>query len=183
MKLIEISNYELKVADEALLQRPIRRLWNADRSQRKESFYQQISYLYNMVDPRSPYSYILDMEERSQTIIKEEALPENFRPSEFLVEAMRWYREHTITISQKLLNDCLAAAKKVGEFLRDVDLSEEDDKGKPKYQVSNITAALKNVEGIVTTLQNLQRKVDQELKEGDGKARGALELTIGDNDF
>lgn len=179
MKLIQIENYELQVAPEALLIRPIRRLWNADRSERKEKFYQQISYLYFMVSPQSTYSYILDMDERSKTIIEQEGLPEDFQPSQFLVEAMQIYRQHTVTVSQKLLQDALIGADKVGKFLREVDLTEEDDKGKPKYQVSAITAALKNIEGIVSTIQNLQKKVEQEL-EDEGKARGTQELTIGD---
>ena len=179
MKLITVENFELKVADEALLIRPIRRLWNADRSERKEKFYQQMSYLYFMVSPQSTYSYILDLDERSKTIIEQEGLPQDFQPSQFLKEAMQIYRQHTVTVSQKLLNDALVGADKVGKFLREVDLTEEDDKGKPKYQVSTITAALKNIEGIVSTIQNLQKKVEQELEEN-GKARGTQELTLGD---
>ena len=146
---------------------------------KKESFYQQMSYLFFLVDPRSTYSYILDLDERSKAIIEQEGLPDNFKPSELLVEAMRIYKEHTTTISQKLLNDALVAANTVGTFLRTVDLTEEDRNGKPKYQVSQITAALKNLEGIVTNIQNLQKKVDSEIQEG-GKARGAQELTVGD---
>lgn len=179
MRLIQIENFELQVAPEALLIRPIRRLWNQDRSGRKEHFYQQMSYLWFMVDPRSTYSYILDLDERSKAIIEQEGLPDNFKPSDLLVEAMRIYKEHTTTISQKLLNDALVAANTVGTFLRTVDLTEEDRNGKPKYQVSQITAALKNLEGIVTNIQNLQKKVDSEIQEG-GKARGAQDLTVGD---
>lgn len=179
MRLIQIENFELQVAPEALLIRPIRRLWNQDRSGRKEHFYQQMSYLFFLVDPRSTYSYILDLDERSKAIIEQEGLPDNFKPSELLIEAMRIYKEHTTTISQKLLNDALVAANTVGTFLRTVDLTEEDRNGKPKYQVSQITAALKNLEGIVTNIQNLQKKVDSEIQEG-GKARGAQELTVGD---
>lgn len=179
MRLIQIENFELQVAPEALLIRPVRRLWNQDRSGRKEHFYQQMSYLFFMVDPRSTYSYILDLDERSKAIIEQEGLPDNFKPSDLLVEAMRIYKEHTTTISQKLLNDALVAANTVGTFLRTVDLTEEDRNGKPKYQVSQITAALKNLEGIVTNIQNLQKKVDSEIQEG-GKARGAQDLTVGD---
>jgi len=40
MKLISVENYKLKVADEALLVKPIRKLWNQDRSKGKEKFYQ-----------------------------------------------------------------------------------------------------------------------------------------------
>ena len=43
MRLIDLDNYELKVADEALLIRPIRELYEADKSKRKEGFYRQLA--------------------------------------------------------------------------------------------------------------------------------------------
>ena len=136
--------------------------------------------MYFMINPASSYSYILDLEERSEQIIKQEGLPEDFKPSDMLKEAMGFYRQMTITPSQELLQSALIGAKKVGDFLMTVDLTEEDDKGKPKYPVSTITSALKDVEKIVSSLQSLQKKVEQELEEENGKARGAQELTLGD---
>lgn len=182
MKLIKIEDFQLKIADEALLIKPIRMLWNQDRSARKERFYQQMSYLYFTCDPRSSYSYILNDEEKRKAIIEQEGLDKNFKPSKLLQEAMEIYKKHNVTMSQKLLDSALVAANTVGNFLREVDLTAEDDKGRPKYQVSSITAALKNVEGIVSSLQNLQKKIEQEL-EDEGKARGSQELTIGDLGF
>lgn len=180
MKLINMKGYSLKVADEAMLIKPIRKLYNQDRSASKEMFYKQISYLYFMVDPRSTYSYLLNEDERAKAIIEQEGLDKDFKPSPLLLEAMEVYKKHTITPSQELLNAALIAAHNVSEFLKKPDiLTEEDDKGKPKYQISSITSALKNVEGIVTSLQNLQKKVENELTE-QGKARGSQELTIGD---
>lgn len=180
MKLIQIEGYQLKVADEALLIKPIRRLFHQDRSASKEQFYKQMSYLYFMVDPRSTYSYILNEEERAQAIIEQEGLEKDFKPSALLQEAMEVYKKHTVTPSQELLNAALIAAHTVSTFLRKPDILElEDDKGKPKYQISSITAALKNVEGIVSSLQTLQKKVESELTE-QSKARGSQELTIFD---
>lgn len=180
MKLLSIEGYQLKVADEALLIKPIRKLFNQDRSASKEQFYKQMSYLYFMIDPRSTYSYILNEDERAKAIIEQEGLEEDFKPSPLLKEAMEVYKKHTITPSQELLNSALIAAHNVSDFLKKPDiLTEEDDKGKPKYQISSITSALKNVEGIVTSLQNLQKKVEEELTD-QGKARGSQELTIGD---
>ena len=180
MKLIKIENYQLTIADEALLIKPIRKLYNQDRSASKEQFYKQMSYLYFMVDPRSTYSYILNEEDRAKEIIAQEGLDKDFKPSPLLQEAMEVYKKHTVTPSQELLNAALTAAHTVSAFLRKPDiLEQEDDKGKPKYQISSITAALKNVEGIVASLQNLQRKVESELTE-QSKARGSQELTIFD---
>lgn len=180
MKLITVENFQLRVADEALLIKPIRKIYNQDRSASKEQFYRQMSYLYFMVDPRSTYSYILNEEERAKAIIEQEGLDKDFKPSSLLLEAMDVYKKHTITPSQELLNAALVAAHNVSEFLKRPDiLTEEDDKGKPKYQVSSITSALKNVEGIVQSLQNLQKKVESEIIE-QGKTRGNQELTIFD---
>lgn len=184
MKLIRYEDFQVKLADEAFLVRPIRRLWNADRSAQKEQFWRQMSYMYFMVSPASSYSYILDLEERSAEIIKQEGLPEDFKPSEMLKEAMLIYKKLTITPSQKLLESSLIAADTVSKFLRDPTILEKvDDKGRPLYQISSITAALKNVEGIVSSLQALQKKVEQELEEDSGKARGTQELTLGDVGF
>jgi hypothetical protein len=180
MKLIRYEDYQIKLADEAFLVRPIRRLFHQDRSERKENFWRQIAFMYFMVSPASSYSYIIDMEERAAEVIRQEGLPEDFKPSELLREAMEIYRKLTITPSQELLQSSIIGAKKVGDFLRTVDLTEEDDKGKPKYQVSSITSALKDVEKIVSSLQTLQKKVEQELEADEGKARGSQELTLGD---
>ena len=180
MKLITIESYQLKVADEALLVKPIRKLFNQDRSASKEQFYKQMSYLYFMVDPRSTYSYILNEEDRAKAIIEQEGLDADFKPSALLEEAMEVYKKHTITPSQELLNAALIAAHTVSDFLKRPDiLTDVDERGKPKYQISSITTALKNVEGIVSSLQNLQKKVESELTE-QSKTRGSQELTIFD---
>lgn len=181
MKLIYYEDYQIKLTDEAFLVRPIRRLFHADRSERKENFWRQISYMYFMISPASSYSYILDLDERSDEIIKQEGLPEGFRPSDMLREAMEIYRKLTITPSQKLLEASLIAADTVSKFLRNPNiLEEEDDKGKPKHTVSEITKALKDVEGITNSLRSQQKKVEQELMDMEGKARGSQELTVGD---
>lgn len=183
MKLIKVEDFQLKVADEALLIRPIRRIWNQDRSQRKEQFYQQMSYLFFMCDPRSSYSYLLNEEERKAAIIEQEGLPSDFKPSQLLLEAMETYKNMTITPSQNLLNASLIAADTVSKFLKNPSiLVEEDDKGKPKHTVSEITRALRDVEGIINSLQSQQKRVDQELEE-QSKTRGSQEMTIGDVGF
>lgn len=138
-----------------------------------------MSYMFFMYSPQSTYSYILDLEERHDAVIQQEGLPNDFKPSDLLLEAIEIYKKHNVTVSQKLLESALVAADTVSKFLKTVNLTEEDGKGRPKYQISAITTALKNVEGIVTSLQNLQKKVDAESTEST-KARGTQELTIGD---
>lgn len=183
MKLIRYEDFQVKLADEAFLVKPIRRLFHLDRSERKEQFWRQMSYMYFVVSPASSYSYILDPDERAKAVIEQEGLPADFKPSELLQEAMEVYKKLTITPSQKLLESSLIAADTVSKFLSDRTILEKtDDKGRPLYQISSVTAALKNVEGIVNSLQALQKKVDQELEDSPN-ARGSQELTLGDIGF
>jgi Pyruvate/2-oxoacid:ferredoxin oxidoreductase gamma subunit len=88
------------------------------------------------------------------------------------VEAMSIYQKHTVTKSVELLQSARKACDKVRAFLENIDLTEEDDKGKPKYQVSTVTSALKNVTDLVPQLQELEKKIEQEVKE-QGRAKGA----------
>ena len=179
MKLIQYSDYQIKLADEAFLVKPIRKLWHQDRSERKEKFWQQMAVLYFVYSSASNYNYIQDEEERLKEVLSQEGITD-FKPSQDFKDAVEIYKKLNITPSQRLLDDCLVAANTVGKFLREIDLREEDRNGKPKYQVSQVVAALKNVEGIVSSLQSLQKKVDQELADNAGKARGTQELTVGD---
>ena len=179
MKLLNFEDFEVKVSPEAMLVKPIRMLYNQDRSKQKEKFFQQMSYLFFYTDPRSTYAYLIEDEERRKAIIEQEGLPEDYKPSPLLEEAIEIYKKHTITTSQKLLEAAMKAADKVAKFLEDVDLTEEDDKGRPKYQVGSITTALKQVEGIVSSLQALQKKVEQEV-EDKSRARGGQKALFED---
>ena len=64
MKLIEFTDFNIKITDEALLVKPIRKLFNKDKSKNKEAFLTQMSILYFYADPRSGYNYLTDEKER-----------------------------------------------------------------------------------------------------------------------
>lgn len=180
MKLIEYDNYQLKLSDEAYLVKPIRKLFNQDRSATKEKFWQQISYLYFMTDPISSYMYITDPEERAKEIKIQEGLPEDFKPSKELEEAMDIYAKLCNTSSTLLLQDTRVAIDKLREFLRNVDLNERDDKGKPVYPVNTITSAIKQIPELAKSLSEAERAVQKELEEA-GRARGGNNKTLFDD--
>lgn len=173
MRLLEFENYEVKLTPEALLIRPIRRLYNADRSKQKERFMQQMSYLFFMVDPRSTYAYIIEPEERAKQIRLQEGLPDDFKPSSDLEEAMRIYEQHTITSSKRLLESTRVAVDALSDELKKTKerLQERTDKGAAVYKTNDIIASLERVMKLVPQLQDLERKVDAEIRENT-RARG-----------
>ena len=181
MHLIEFRDYTIVPSPEIMLIKPFRRLWNNDRSERKEKFLQQVSYCYFMVDPRSTYSYITDLEERAQEIIKQEGLPKNFKPSEFLQEAMNIYQKHCITTSSMLLEDVRNTIDKIRKELRDFDMSALEDKDKAN-SLRTITSIISMIPRLVKDLSDAEKKVTQELNES-GRARGKTEKAIFDDGF
>lgn len=173
MKLLEFSNYEVKPTAEALLVKPIRKIYNSDRSKNKEKFMQQMSYLFFMEDPRSTYAYITDPEERKNQIIIQEGLEKNFKPSKDLQEAIEAYKEHTMTSSSRLLESTRIAVDAISEDLRNTKqkLAERTDKGAAVTKINDVMATLDRALAFIPKLQDLEKKVEAEIRENT-RARG-----------
>ena len=171
MKLLNIENYQIKVTDEALLVRPIRDLFMADKSKTKEKFYQQCSIIFFMADPRSSYGYITDDDERFEAIRTQEGLPKNYTIDKNLQLAIDTYKKLTTTISSQLLEDTYVAIDKLRKFLRNIDLYAVDDKGKPLYTINSITSAIKAIPQLTKDIQEAEKQVNSDILEV-GRKRG-----------
>lgn len=177
MKLIEYDNYQLKLSDEAYLVRPIRKLFNQDRSSTKEKFWQQISYLYFMTDPSSSYMYITDEEERAKEIILQEGLPKDFKPSKELEEAMEIYKKTTVSSSSLLLEDARYTADQIRTALRETSFSGIEDINDRVNAIKTATSTLSMIPKVVQELIEAEKAVAREAKES-GRARGGNNKTI-----
>ena len=173
MKLLEYKDYRVSPTPEAFLVKPIRKMYNSDRTKSKETFMQQLAYLYFMTDPRSPYIEIPDEDDRKAEVCKQEGLPENFRPSSDLKEAMSIYEKLTITSSKRLLEATRTAADALKEELESSKelLSERTDKGARVTKPNDIIAVMERLLKVIPQLQDLERKVDSEIRETT-RARG-----------
>ena len=181
MKLVEYDGETLKVADEAFLVRPIRELFEEDKSRKHEKFFEQMSYMYFMVDPRSPYQYIVSEEERSREIKMQEGLPEDWQPSDKLKAAMNLYASQTITTQALLLQSMRKGIGNLRAFLETADLTAMDDKGKPLYQVSSFTAALKQIPDLAKALADAEKALAKDFAD-EAQARGSTYKSIDEDD-
>lgn len=177
MRLMKFEGYTLTIEPEALVIKSIRTLWNRDKTQSKERALAELGYIYFMVDPRSTYSYLTDLADRSEKIVIEEGLPKNWKPDKIVQEAMKSYGDSVITTSSLLLEDTRVAVDKLRKYLRDIDLTAEDDKNKPKYPLNTVTSSIKLVPSLAEDLMKAERIVAQEIVESN-KMRGQKEKTI-----
>ena len=180
MKLIRVLNYELKVADEALLVRPIRKLWNMDRSKGKETFYKQMSILYFVYDPSSNYAYISNEKDRLKEVLEQENITDFHNIAEFK-EAVEAYKKLVRTPSSELLNDVRLTVDKMRQALTSIDFDDLEEKDKVSA-INTVTAVISKIPKLVKDLSEAEKAVTKELEE-QGNARGSQELTIGDMGF
>ena len=81
------------------------------------------------------------------------------------------YKKHVITSSYLLLQDMKVAIDKVRQFLREVDLTAVDDKGKPLYTINSVTSAIKQIPQLSKDVMEAEKIITKEIEE-QGRARG-----------
>ena len=108
---------------------------------------------------------------RFEEILIQEGLPSNYKIDDKLQAAIDIYKKHIITPGSLLVQRSLIAADKLGKFLEEIDLTAEDDKGKPKYTINSVASAIKQVPQLVKDLQEAQKMLSKEIEE-EGRARG-----------
>ena len=172
MKLIEFDGMEFKIADEALLVRLLRELFQKDKTQKKEEFWKQISYLWFMCDPRSSYMYIVNEDESAKEIKIQEGLGEDWNPPELLRDAMTIYRKHTITSAAILLEGMRKGIDKLSAFLGETTFSEKT--------VAAMTNALKQIPELSKALVEAEKSLAKDF-ETDDKARGNASKAVGED--
>ena len=176
MKLFRYEGYKLHISEEAFVLKPFKEIWNRDKSKNKDKALQELGYIYFMCDPRSDYQYIVDEEDRAKTIKEGEGIDSKWKPDSKVIEAMKFYKTFK-PVSALLLEDTRVAVDKLRQLLRNIDLTEVDDKGKPIYTLNTVTATIKQIPSLVKDLDEAEKAIAKEIMESD-KVRGAQEKSM-----
>ena len=178
MKLIKYENYELSIADEAFLVKPFRKLFNQDRSIRKEKFLEQMSILFFVYSPASDYFYITDEEARLKEVLEQQGI-ENFTPSADFKAAAEVYKKMHHTPEIMLLEDTYSFIEKSRKQLRDIDYEGIEDVKDRFNAMKTGMSTIALVPKLMKDLADARRAVEKELEAQDREsARGTQELTV-----
>lgn len=177
MKLVELSNFQFKVTDEALLVGPFRKLFTMDSSDEKSNFYQQMSIVFFLKDPRSNYNYIVDEKDRLQAILKQEGLPSNYKITKELKSAIDTYAELCYTTSAILLEDTREAIQKIRMALKSVEFDNLDEKDRVNA-IKTITATIKEIPNLVKSVSEAEKALNKEIE--DARLKGNSDISVGD---
>lgn len=181
MKLLKYEGYKVVIEPELLTLKPFRQIWTRDKTVNKDKALAEIAFIYFMTDPRSDYQYLTDEDDRKEAIKEGEGLPPKWEPDKIVQEAMTFYNSFKPT-SALLLEDTRYAVDKLRKLLRDIDLTQVDDKGKPVYTLNTITATIKQIPSLVKDLDEAEKALASEMRNA-GKMRGQGEKTIFEDDL
>ena len=164
MKLFKYESYRVVISEEAMALKPFRQLWNRDRSASKDRAVAELAYVYFMEDPASDYQYLVDRDDRSKA-------------DKLVIEAMNFYSSFKTT-SALILEDTRKVAENLRKALPTLDITEEDDKGRPKHTIASITKAIRELNVLVKELAETERVIAKEMAENNGRVRGQKTKTI-----
>lgn len=192
MKLIQFDGTEFTIADEALLVKPIRELFQKDKSKKKEEFWKEMSYIWFMCDPRSSYQYLINEDERASEIKSQEGLGPNWKPSPTVLEAMKIYRRQTTTTASLLIEDMRYGLDSIRAIIRKISKAvntetDEDatDGGsvlamKLDKALDSMTKACDKIPDLAKKLSDAEKALAKDFATEE-KARGNVERAIGED--
>lgn len=181
MKLFRYEGYNLTISEEAMMLKPFRDIWKRDKSKGKDKALQELAYIYFMEDSRSDYQIYVDKEERSRQVKLGEGIPESWKPDKLVTDAQEFYAGFK-SEAALLLEDIRVAITKLREFIKTIDLSAVDDKGKPIYTLNTYTATIKQIPELITSLDEAEKSIHKEAVTSD-KVRGSVEKAMFEDDL
>jgi hypothetical protein len=161
MKLFELKNWNVIIAEQAYLLRPFKTILDNDKSKDKELATKELAFVWFFSDIKSDYNYILNEKEKAEEIRKDLKLDDKWKMSDDLKKAIDFYRERNKTVSSEILNNSLFIANKLSNEMKktveDNDLSIAD--------IEKISKGLTQMPNIVASLQKLEQTVLKEINE------------------
>lgn len=123
--------------------------------QRKDAV-DTLSYIFNLVDYRSPY-VIYDDSERS-ILVKKDILPTT-KIDKDITNAVDKYKEIHVTEAVLLLEAARKAIRNLREYFNTIDVLAEDDQGKAS---KDLIMNIKSMGAVIQGLRDLEEEVNKE---------------------
>ena len=176
MKLLKYEGYKLSFEPELLTLKPFKTLHQRDKTKDKTKFIQELGFIYFFCDARSDYQYLTNEDYRRVAILEGEGMPLDWEPDKQVQEAMDFYNTFKPT-SALLLEDTRIAIDKLRSLLKNINLDDRDDKGKPIYTLNTFTSTINQIPTLVKNLNEAERAINKEIFESN-KVRGAQEKSM-----
>ena len=174
-KLFDIQAGKITISEESLAIPPFKALWDRDKAKSKERATKEISFVAFLCDYKSPYFEAYSEDQRLRVLKKDFLGGEDVELDELLETAIERYKEFRETTNTRLLRAAKFGAEQLTSWFFGIDMNKRDREGRPLYTATDISRNLKEIGGIVKSLDLLERQVQKEQLE-QSRARGGSDI-------
>jgi hypothetical protein len=167
--LFEITEKVVFPNPETLLISPFKDIWDRDNSEGKKVALKELTYIEFMTSQKksNPYKEY-PHEKRQKVLLRDIIQDDNWMADELIHKAIskidEFQKDSSATYSYYM--SAKIAADRMKQFFESFNIKERNDKtGNPIYKPRDITAALNDTEKVLNNLNNLKKKVEEELYE------------------
>lgn len=134
----------------------------------------EFAWIYYVYDPMSPYQ-VLETEERFEKVGDFLFDDKKYTPDKKLEEAASRYSDMCETLQVRMLHAAREASRTIIKYLESVDLTAEDENGKPKHKVNDVIKALEKMGEVTDSLEHLEERVRRQ-QDKEQEVRGGVKL-------
>lgn len=161
MKLFDIVNGVVVLNPNSLIIPEFKKIWDRDKSKTKETATKEISFIVFLCDFNSPYNSF--REEDRERIVKQDFLKdENWTPDTLIEEGVKKYKLFQETPLLRMLRSAMNVVNKTADYFDSVDYNAVDERGRQKFTVELVLAAMAKMGAAVNQLRTLEREVQRE---------------------
>lgn len=173
MQLFQLKNYNVIFDPITMTISPFAAI--RDKNGKDEELtMKEMAFIWFFTDVRSHYMSILNEDDREEAIREGISLPSDWRKTDELLTAIKYYRENSKTPSSGLYEASVISAAYIEELLKEPKelLEKTDGKGNYIYKLDNVTKMLKDLPEIMKKLHEARVQVIKELEENTGLKGG-----------
>ena len=150
-----------------------KKILKRDKSRNKDLALKEMLFIYYYTDIKSDY-LIIDIKLRTNEIIKDIQLPDNWKIDSIMEDAINFYEERSLTVIGKLYKNALLAANDISEYLTKTKelLEERDDRGKPVTTLTTIVGGISKIKVVMQDLKAAEKELIKEKIETEGRMKG-----------
>jgi len=187
MKIFDIVDNRVVLNPQSLNIPEFKAIWDRDKSKMKGNATKEISYIVYLCDESVDNPYRAYREDERENMILKDFMGVEWKPDELISKATEKFRDLKQTTNSRLLRSAKKAAEKLSEYFDSVDFNVRDSYGKPVFSSRDLASNLKEVAGIVKSLNMLEEMVRKEQTESSnvrgGGDVGLYELERSDFDY
>lgn len=172
MKLLELDGMVGIPSPELTQIKEFHELIKRDRTHGKRKASAELAYIYYLLDWESPYA-VYEEGIRSDKIIRD-IFEEEWEPDEVVKGAINKYVELTESEFKKMLQAARIGANKLISYFTEVDLSDEDEKGKLKHSAKDLIANISKMGEVMEGIEKLIELVEKNEEKQNANRKGII---------